>query len=144
MKIIKLTNFSRYPIFGLRPTSPHLTVYRFPLPAVLSVLHRATGVFLYFFVIMLFLLENMSSLDMIDYNMYYIYHMVNQSDGFIFNFLAISFFFSVYYHIFNGFRHYIWNTGKLLSLSNVYRTAYGVLTLTSILTIVTIILINLN
>ena len=29
-----------------RPLSPHLTVYRLPLAARLSILHRATGVFL--------------------------------------------------------------------------------------------------
>ena len=27
-----------------RPMSPHLTIYKFPLPAVLSVMHRGTGV----------------------------------------------------------------------------------------------------
>lgn len=27
-----------------RPMSPHLTIYKFPLPAVLSVFHRGTGV----------------------------------------------------------------------------------------------------
>eukprot|EP01133_Synstelium_polycarpum_P015330 gene15330-18162_t len=27
-----------------RPTSPHLTIYKFPLPAVLSITHRATGI----------------------------------------------------------------------------------------------------
>lgn len=27
-----------------RPMSPHLTVYRFPLPAILSVAHRGTGI----------------------------------------------------------------------------------------------------
>lgn len=26
-----------------RPMSPHLTIYRLPLPAILSVTHRATG-----------------------------------------------------------------------------------------------------
>eukprot|EP01132_Coremiostelium_polycephalum_P000975 gene975-1240_t len=27
-----------------RPVSPHLTIYRFPLPAILSITHRATGI----------------------------------------------------------------------------------------------------
>ncbi|KAN0044612.1 hypothetical protein ACTA71_006130 [Dictyostelium dimigraforme] len=27
-----------------QPTSPHLTVYKFPLPAVMSIMHRATGI----------------------------------------------------------------------------------------------------
>jgi succinate dehydrogenase (ubiquinone) cytochrome b560 subunit len=26
-----------------RPLSPHLTIYRLPLPAILSITHRATG-----------------------------------------------------------------------------------------------------
>ncbi|EGC33064.1 hypothetical protein DICPUDRAFT_98679 [Dictyostelium purpureum] len=29
-----------------QPTSPHVLIYRFPLPAVMSILHRVTGVFL--------------------------------------------------------------------------------------------------
>ncbi|KAM9966783.1 hypothetical protein ACTFIR_007014 [Dictyostelium discoideum] len=27
-----------------QPTSPHLTIYKFPLPAVMSIMHRATGI----------------------------------------------------------------------------------------------------
>ena len=27
-----------------RPMSPHLTIYKFPLPAMLSVMHRGTGI----------------------------------------------------------------------------------------------------
>lgn len=27
-----------------RPLSPHMTIYKFPLPAVLSISHRGTGV----------------------------------------------------------------------------------------------------
>ncbi|EGC33066.1 hypothetical protein DICPUDRAFT_92482 [Dictyostelium purpureum] len=28
----------------IKPTSPHLTIYRLPLPANISIMHRATGV----------------------------------------------------------------------------------------------------
>lgn len=28
-----------------RPMSPHMTIYKFPLPAMLSITHRATGMF---------------------------------------------------------------------------------------------------
>jgi len=142
MKIIKLSNFSRYPIFGLRPTSPHLTIYRFPLPAVLSVIHRGTGIFLYFFIILLFMMENMSSMDMIDYNMYYVYHAFNQSNGILFNLISFALLFSIFYHIYNGIRHYIWNTGSLLTISGVYITAYIVLILSVITTLITMLLIS--
>ncbi|KYR00502.1 succinate dehydrogenase [Tieghemostelium lacteum] len=29
---------------GQRPTSPHVTIYKFPLPAVMSIFHRVTGI----------------------------------------------------------------------------------------------------
>lgn len=142
MKIIKLSNFSRYPIFGLRPTSPHLTIYRFPLPAILSVVHRGTGIYLYFFIIFLFMMENMCSMDIIDYNIYYVYYIINQSSGILFNLITSTLLFSIYYHVYNGIRHYIWNTGRFLSITGVYSTAYIVLALSVMTTLITIILIS--
>ena len=31
-------------VVASRPTSPHVTIYKFPLPAITSIVHRATGV----------------------------------------------------------------------------------------------------
>nr|YP_010165753.1 succinate dehydrogenase subunit 3 [Imasa heleensis]QRR29766.1 succinate dehydrogenase subunit 3 [Imasa heleensis] len=139
MRIINLSNFSRYPIFGLRPTSPHLTIYRFPFPAVLSVLHRGTGIFLYFFILGIFFVESSSSLDIIDYNIYIIYNSLIQLNYVTLLLFVIPVFYSFNYHLLNGIRHYIWNTGKLLSISSVYRTGYLILFLSLILTIAEVI-----
>jgi succinate dehydrogenase (ubiquinone) cytochrome b560 subunit len=48
--------------------------------------------------------------------------------------LALKFIYSIpfTFHVANGFRHLIWDTGSQLTLKGVYRTGYAVIGLTAI------------
>lgn len=96
-----------------RPTSPHLQIYRWNISSFTSILHRATGVLLYF-----------SVLAISWYVVYYAYQInIVESDEAcdcplraiidqIFSLAAIGVTFALYYHFVNGIRHLFWDIGK--------------------------------
>ncbi len=96
-----------------RPTSPHLQIYRWNISSFTSILHRATGVLLYF-----------SVLAISWYVVYYTYQInIAESDEAcdcplraiidqIFSLAAIGITFALYYHFVNGIRHLFWDIGK--------------------------------
>ena len=107
-----------------RPTSPHLQIYRWNISSITSIMHRATGVVLYF-----------SILALSWYLTYYTYE-VNPSDSAencdcpmnaifenIFSLAAIAVVFSLYYHLCNGIRHLNWDLGRGLERAEARRSA---------------------
>ena len=90
-----------------RPLSPHLQVYRLPLTAVVSVIHRMTGMLLaaglILFVISLAMIQGGASS----------YHAMQ---GFIQQaWVEIAIWLMVYalfFHLCHGVRHLIWDMGK--------------------------------
>ena len=113
-----------------RPLSPHLQVYRLPLPALLSITHRATGVFLAIGTILLSL---------------WIISLATGADefqsvkGFIGSFigrvLLLGWTFSLFFHLFNGVRHLYWDMAKGLELKSVYTSGYITLAASAVLTL---------
>ena len=122
-----------------RPTSPHLDIYRWNVSSITSILHRATGVALYFSVLVLAW-----------YLTYYTYQ-VNVADSAetcdclmstifanIFSLALIFIAFSLYYHLCNGIRHLFWDIGKGFELKDAKRNGYLVLLSALVLTVATI------
>ena len=115
-----------------RPLSPHLQIYRLQLTSVLSVTHRATGIVLSAGIP--FLLYWIWSLTAGPAD----YHAAQWFFGSILGrLLLLVFSFSLFYHLCNGVRHLVWDTGKGLELEQVYRSGWLVVIAASALTVVT-------
>ena len=90
-----------------RPLSPHLTIYRWPLTMILSILHRATGVSL--------------SLGLLIFSIW-LFAMAFSEKYFIFfgyifpswisSVLFVIWTFAFFLHFCNGLRHLYWDTGR--------------------------------
>jgi len=119
-----------------RPLSPHLQIYRPQLTSVMSISHRATGVVL--------------SLGLVALT-YWLLAAAGGPDAFataqaifgswIGRVLMGVWSFCLFYHLCNGIRHLVWDTGHALDLEDVYRSGYMALAGAVILTIVTWVLV---
>ncbi len=105
-----------------RPLSPHLQVYKLPLSAKLSILHRITGLALsggaVVLVLWLFSLAYASTLA-VD-----IYHFFSTVVGKI---ILMVWTFAFSYHFFNGIRHLFWDAGKGFEISQVNKSGWLVI-----------------
>lgn len=112
-----------------RPLSPHLQIYKMPLSAKLSILHRLTGLALTAGAVMLvawlFSLAYSSNLAMA------IYAFFSSTIG---KFLLIVWSFAFSYHFFNGVRHLFWDVGKGFELSDVNKSGMMVVVAALIVT----------
>ena len=89
-----------------RPVSPHLSIYRFTPTMAMSILHRISGIALYFgmLLVAVWLVAAASSPAWFD--------MANRIVGSWFGLLAlIGFTWAMFHHLFGGIRHLIWDTG---------------------------------
>lgn len=122
-----------------RPTSPHLQIYKWNISSFTSILHRATGVLLYFSVVAICW-----------YIVYYTYKIniaesadtcdcpLNAIINNIFSLAAIGVTFALYYHFFNGIRHLFWDIGKGFEKETARTNGFLVIALAIIFTAVTI------
>ncbi len=90
-----------------RPLSPHLSIWKWHPTMLSSILHRATGVILYFGLVKLALFLALLSSGSYWYD---------KLSPILFSpFGAISFFLIMWvvaYHLLNGLRHLVWDMGK--------------------------------
>lgn len=122
------------------PLSPHLQIYRLPLTALLSITHRATGVFLSIgaLVMVLALAAAANGADAYDQ----VYQHLASWYGQLF-LLALTF--SLYLHFCNGLRHLFWDVGMGFELETSDMTAKLAIAATIGLTIITwLIAINVE
>ncbi|HFD33304.1 MAG TPA: succinate dehydrogenase, cytochrome b556 subunit [Gammaproteobacteria bacterium] len=115
-----------------RPMSPHLQIYRMPITAVLSVLHRATGAVL--FLGLLLMIAVLASIASGEDNWLIMRGFLSSWLGYL---ILFGFTFSLYYHLCNGIRHLLWDIGKGLSVSSLHKSAIIVLLSSVILTLLT-------
>lgn len=115
-----------------RPLSPHLQVYKPQLTTVLSITHRATGVALSAGVPFLIYWIWSLTAGAADYQ---------QAQAFFASFLGrlllLGFSYSLFYHLCNGIRHLVWDTGRGLEIKDVYRSGWIVVGASAVLTIFT-------
>uniref|UniRef100_A0A8C8GTL1 Succinate dehydrogenase cytochrome b560 subunit, mitochondrial n=1 Tax=Oncorhynchus tshawytscha TaxID=74940 RepID=A0A8C8GTL1_ONCTS len=113
-----------------RPMSPHLTIYKWSMPMMMSITHRGTGVGLSggisaFALLALVLPGNYPYyLDLI--------HSLSVGPALL-SLAKFGIAFPVSYHTLNGIRHLFWDSGKGFKIPEVYRSGYVVIVL-SILT----------
>ena len=118
-----------------RPLSPHLQIYKPQLTSVLSITHRATGVFLSLGALILTCwLVGLATGEATFNNLQ---QHINAWYG---QLLLLAFVFSLYYHLANGVRHLFWDAGLGLEISTTYKTGYATIAFTLILTVVTYVL----
>lgn len=112
-----------------RPLSPHLQVYKPQMTSVLSILHRITGVAngVGLLILSLWIITLAAGPDI--YQKFY--DVMASPIGQI---ALIGWSFSIFYHMFNGIRHLIWDTGRLFNINHATRAGFFVLFATAIVT----------
>jgi len=112
-----------------RPLSPHLTIYRWPITMVLSIMHRGTGIVL------------TSGLMIFAYWLVSIALGESYYSKFLFlsatwlgSFFLFSLSFAFFLHFSNGIRHLYWDTGRGFNKDNVELSARLVIISTFIFT----------
>ena len=121
----------RKPIMArARPLSPHLQVYRLPLPALLSISHRLTGVAL-----------AAGSLVLV----YWLAAVANGPEAFAGaqamlgsiagRALLLAITFSLFYHLGNGIRHLFWDAGLGFEPGTVHASGVAVIVAAVVLTL---------
>ena len=114
-----------------RPLSPHISIYRWPVTMALSILHRITGVALSvgFVVLVAWLFDAASGPDA-----YAVFMSV--MDTVIGKLLLVAWSFAFFFHLSNGARHLLWDTGRGLEKSQANLSSWLVLVATVALTAV--------
>jgi succinate dehydrogenase / fumarate reductase cytochrome b subunit len=113
-----------------RPLSPHLQVYRPQLTSVLSIMHRITGVALSAGTLLLvwWLVAAASGPE-----------AYAAASGFVGSVLGLLLLLgwsaALFYHLFNGIRHLVWDAGYGFDLPTVYRSGWAVVIATGALTV---------
>ena len=115
-----------------RPMSPHLQVYKLPLTAKLSILHRGTGAALFIGLILMVLVLAAAAAGAESWQ-----SMHRFLTSWLGKLILFGFTFSLYYHLCNGIRHLFWDIGKGLDLDDARRSAKAVIIATLILTLLT-------
>jgi succinate dehydrogenase / fumarate reductase cytochrome b subunit len=115
-----------------RPLSPHLQVYRLPLLAILSILHRMTGAALSIGGLMIAWWLVAAALGEEQYNI--AMNFIRSPLGI---FMMFGWSVAFYYHLFNGVRHLIWDTARGFKLKQAYTSGYVVLLFTALATAAT-------
>tara|TARA_B110000438_G_scaffold146277_1_gene140897 strand:- start:22785 stop:23159 length:375 start_codon:yes stop_codon:yes gene_type:complete len=90
-----------------RPLSPHLTIYRWPITMVLSILHRATGAALSLGMLVFIAWIAAVALNESGYNFFLsiLKSWLGQLALFLWSF-------AFFLHFCNGIRHLYWDTGR--------------------------------
>ena len=115
-----------------RPMSPHIQIYKMPITAKLSVLHRGTGAVLFLGLILMVWVLAAAAGGADSWA-----SMHGFLDSWFGNLVLFGFTFSLYYHFCNGIRHLIWDLGKGLSVEEAHKSARVVLIATAVLTVLT-------
>lgn len=112
-----------------RPLSPHLSAYRWGITSSLSILHRASGVFLSLgaVVLVLWLLALASGPEAYE-------HFVGKLSGAPGRVLLVLFSAAGFYHLLNGIRHLFWDAGKGFELKTAQRSGLAVVFGAAVLT----------
>lgn len=112
-----------------RPLSPHLQIYRWQLTSVLSILHRVAGVSLSFggVVLVWWLVAAASGPEAYDT----VANFLGSGFGVV---LLLGWSAALFYHLCNGIRHLVWDTGHALDLKSIYVGGWIVVAAAAVLT----------
>ena len=112
-----------------RPLSPHISIYRWPVTMASSILHRATGLAMAAgFIVLVGWLFDAASGPVVYAK------FVNAMDSTIGFVLLIGWSFAFFYHLSNGIRHLVWDTGRGFEIRQAAASAWFVIVLSVVLT----------
>lgn len=119
---------------GNRPLSPHVSIYGWPLNAMMSIFHRATGVAMLVsaaLIVWWFLAASTSPayFEMVD----------GLLTSWVGNAVMTLSVLGLWYHFANGIRHLFWDLGFGFADAEVTSSGYLALAVAAILTIATIL-----
>ncbi|MDX2204630.1 MAG: succinate dehydrogenase, cytochrome b556 subunit [Hyphomicrobiaceae bacterium] len=112
-----------------RPLSPHLSVYRFEINMLMSILHRITGAANYFgtaFLAAWLLAAAMGPKQFDSINA-----LLGHPIGML---LVFGYSWSVIHHLVGGVRHLVWDTGRGFSIGEVNTLSWLTIILSLVLT----------
>jgi succinate dehydrogenase / fumarate reductase cytochrome b subunit len=112
-----------------RPLSPHLQIYRWQLTSVLSILHRAAGVALSAGAVVLVWWLVAVAAGEPAYSQ--VQNFLRSPIGIV---LLAGWSAALFYHLCNGIRHLVWDSGHGFDLKTTYRSGWLVLAGTVLLT----------
>jgi succinate dehydrogenase / fumarate reductase cytochrome b subunit len=112
-----------------RPLSPHISIYRWPITMTTSILHRATGLAMSvgFIVLVGWLFDAASGAQTYA-------GFINWIDSPLGRLLLIGWSFAFFFHLSNGIRHLVWDSGRGFEKSTANASAWFVLILAVLLT----------
>jgi len=107
-----------------RPLSPHLSIYRWPITMTMSILHRATGVAMSvgFIVLAGWLFDAAMGAETYAAMLAYLDTLVGKL-------LLIGWSFAFFFHLANGVRHLVWDSGRGFEIATANASAWFVLLL---------------
>ena len=105
-----------------RPLSPHLSVYRWPITMTLSILHRGTGIAMSVGLVVLAAWLVAAASDGEEYARF-----VELMSSIVGRLFLIGWSFAFFYHLGNGIRHLVWDTGRGLEKHQANASAWFVL-----------------
>jgi succinate dehydrogenase / fumarate reductase cytochrome b subunit len=114
-----------------RPLSPHLSIYRWPITMVSSILHRATGVAMSvgFVLFVIWLADTASGPDA--------YAALADAMGSLLGkILLIGWSWAFFFHLSNGIRHLVWDAGHGFEKEQANASAWLVIAAAVVLTVV--------
>ena len=114
-----------------RPLSPHLSIYRWPITMTLSILHRGTGLAMAvgFLVLAAWLVS--AAAGATEYGEFAA--LMSTPIGTV---LLIGWSFAFFYHLANGIRHLVWDTGRGFEKRQANRSAWFVLSAAIVATVI--------
>jgi succinate dehydrogenase / fumarate reductase cytochrome b subunit len=112
-----------------RPLSPHLSIYRWPITMLLSILHRITGVAMAIGLIVLAAWLTNAAAGPEKYQ--YFRALMGTPLGIV---LMIGWTFAFFVHLGNGIRHLVWDSGRGFERSQANASAWVVLIIAAVLT----------
>ena len=112
-----------------RPLSPHLTIYRWPITMILSILHRITGVAMAagLIVFAAWLVQAATGPEQYQYFRATMASPVGQ-------FALVAWTFAFFLHLGNGVRHLVWDAGRGFEKRQSRVSAWVVLVLAALAT----------
>ena len=119
-----------------RPLSPHVSIYKWPLNAMLSIMHRATGAGMAAggaLVVWWFLAASVSDS--------YFALVDGLMTSLVGDLVMMGLLAALCYHFCNGIRHLVWDTGSSLDNRSVSASSTIVLTGAALLFVITLIIV---
>lgn len=117
-----------------RPISPHLQVYKPQITSVLSILHRISGISSIVGLILVSLLFIAAPYGRDEFE--WVAGVVFSWPGKV---VLVLLTLSLCYHLCNGIRHLVWDTGRGLDMPSVRKGAVAVLVVSALLALLVLI-----